>query len=67
MVIRERLELSTIRLEGGCSIQLSYRTIICNTDYYKNNLFKSQLNLKIIFNDEYTNLLLGRVDSSPKF
>lgn len=27
MVIRERFELSTIRLEGGCSIQLSYRTI----------------------------------------
>lgn len=27
-MIRERFELSTVRLEGGCSIQLSYRTVL---------------------------------------
>lgn len=30
-MIRERFELSTVRLEGGCSILLSYYDNSCNT------------------------------------
>lgn len=34
-MIRERFELSTVRLEGGCSIRLSYYDISNKVNYKK--------------------------------
>ena len=61
MVVRAGLEPTTYGLEGSCSIQLSYRTILYFCDLYtmvQKHLFSSAL---------HRNLQINRLPAEPFF